>query len=72
MAYKDKKRMYEYNNALNRQNYDRIGLMVPKGQKATIQASAERDRQSVNAYIQAAIAAYEKARQSAGNDAGSD
>ena len=36
-------------------NYDRINLTVPKGKKDTIQAHAEAQGQSVNAYINAAI-----------------
>lgn len=36
--------------------YDRINLTVPKGQKAEIQAVAERNNESVNEYIKKAIA----------------
>lgn len=35
--------------------YDRINLTVPKGKKDTIQAHAEAQGQSVNAYINTAI-----------------
>ena len=36
-------------------NYDRINLTVPKGTKAEIQAHAQRQGESVNAYITRAI-----------------
>ena len=36
-------------------NYDRMELTVPKGRKAIIQAHAEAQGQSTNAYINAAI-----------------
>lgn len=35
--------------------YDRINLTVPKGQKEVIQAAAQAQGESVNAYIQKAI-----------------
>ena len=38
-----------------REKYDRIGLTVPKGQKATIEAAAIAAGESVNQYAQAAI-----------------
>lgn len=57
MAFKDKARMIKYNNQFSRENYDRIGLMVPKGQKDAIKAAAASKNQSVNQYIQNAVAA---------------
>ena len=47
-------------------NYDRINLTVPKGKKDTIQAYAEAQGQSVNAYINAAID-EKMAREAAGS-----
>ena len=38
-------------------NYDRLELSVPKGEKATIQQAAKQAGQSVNAYINALIQA---------------
>ena len=35
--------------------YDRINLTVPKGERDTIKAAADKDGQSVNAYILQAI-----------------
>ena len=41
----------EYDNKYQRDNYDRIAVSVPKGQRAIIQAHAKAKGQSVNAYI---------------------
>lgn len=56
MAYKDKSKKTAYQNEFIKQAYDRINLTVPKGQKEVIQAAAERAGESVNAYINPAIA----------------
>lgn len=56
MAYKDKAKKTAYQNEFIKQAYDRINLTVPKGQKEIIQAAAERAGESVNAYINTAIA----------------
>ena len=42
-------------NKYKKSNYDRIELVVPKGNKETIRAVAETHSQSINAYISAAI-----------------
>ncbi len=42
-------------NKYVKNNYDRINVTMPKGKKETIQAHAEAQGQSVNAYINAAI-----------------
>lgn len=55
MAYKDKSSAIRYNNEFNKKAYDRINLTVPKGQKEAIQAAAQAARESVNAYIFAAV-----------------
>jgi predicted HicB family RNase H-like nuclease len=47
----------KWNDANMKDRYDRIQLIVPKGQKAVIQAAAERHGQSVNGYITSLIAA---------------
>lgn len=44
-------------NRYNSKAYDRIGVMVPKGQKATIEAAAAGSGESVNMFIQKAILA---------------
>lgn len=43
-------------NAWNAKTYDRINLTVPKGQKETIQAHAAAHGESVNGFINRAIA----------------
>ena len=40
-----------YNNQFNANAYDRIAVVVPKGQKEAIKARAESQGESVNAYI---------------------
>lgn len=42
-------------NKWNKENYDRIEIIVPKGQKDTIKAHAEARGESVNAFINRAI-----------------
>ena len=42
-------------NKYVKNNYDRINVTMPKGKKDIIQAHAEAQGQSVNAYINAAI-----------------
>ena len=42
-------------NAWNARNYDRINLIVKKGQKQVIQAHAEQTGESVNGFINRAI-----------------
>ena len=56
MAYKNKSDAIKYNNDFIKQAYDRINLTVEKGQKEVIRAAAERAGESVNAYINVAIA----------------
>lgn len=43
-------------NRYNAKAYDRIALVVPKGQKDIIKAHAEAHGESVNGFIQRAIA----------------
>ena len=40
-----------YKNKFIAENYDRINLTIPKGQKEAIKARAESQGESVNAYI---------------------
>ncbi len=47
----------KYTNDYNRQNYDRIALMAPKGRKDEIKAAAKAAGMSMNEYILAAVAA---------------
>lgn len=57
MAYKDKSQAVKYQNEFNKQAYDRITIMLPKGGKDELQAAAARAGQSVNVYVKQAIAA---------------
>lgn len=50
------KARHKANEKWNAKAYDEIKVRVPKGQKEVIQSAAERAGESVNAYINAAIA----------------
>jgi len=56
MAYKDKANAIKYNNDYNARAYDRINLIVPKGDKALIKARADALGESINGYINILIA----------------
>ena len=52
------KKVYEkvsYNREYNEKNYDRIGVMVPKGERERIREAANKVGMSVNAFIVNAI-----------------
>lgn len=54
----DKKKEFDqiaYQNDFIRNNYDRINLTVPKGEKQLIEAHAKAHGESTNAFIQRAI-----------------
>lgn len=51
MAYKKTDKLIKYNNQFNKDNYDRISLMIPKGKKELIQLCAKVDGESVNGFI---------------------
>lgn len=55
MTRTDKSKTYTYNNDFNRENYDRISLMLPKGKKDIIKIKAQENGESVNAFINRAI-----------------
>lgn len=48
----------EYKNSYNKQAYDRIGLMVPKGTKEIWKGHAEKCGFSMNAFIIQAVEDY--------------
>ena len=56
MAYKDKAEIIKYNNGYNARAYDRINLMVPKGDKEIVKARAAELGDSINGYINKLIA----------------
>lgn len=45
----------KYQNDFNKQNYDRISVLVPKGEKETIRQKAQAEGLSVNRFIYNAI-----------------
>lgn len=51
------KRKAEWQNNYIRRAYDRVNLLLPKGQKEAVQAAASRAGKTTNKYIQDAIAA---------------
>ena len=55
MSYKDKKDAIRYNNNYNKDNYDRISLIVPKGKREIIRYTAEQLGESANTFINRAI-----------------
>lgn len=55
MSYKDKQQMYDYNNAFQREKYDVLRVLAPKGDGAGIKAAAAKAGQSVSAYILQAV-----------------
>ena len=42
-------------NRYNLKAYDRLAITIPKGQKATIQAAADQEGESINGYVNKAI-----------------
>ncbi len=55
MSYKKTDKLIKYNNEYNKQNYDRISLMLPKGKKNLIQQAAKVQGISTNQFINAQI-----------------
>ena len=50
----------EYKNQFNREKYDRIGLMLPKGKGEEWKAEAKERGLSINALVQKAMDSYLK------------
>ena len=57
MTYKKTDKLIAYNNDYNRDNYDRISLMVEKGKKDRIKTAATLTGESVNSFINRLIQA---------------
>ena len=55
MAFKKKEDATAYQNKYIAKTYDRINLVVPKGEKARIKSHADECGESVNAFINRAI-----------------
>lgn len=49
------KKSTAYKNRYNQQNYDSLRIVVPAGQKATVEAAAAAVGESVNKYTQKAL-----------------
>lgn len=45
----------DYQNEYKRKNYDRMELLVPKGEKAIIKEVAQSVNQSVNEFVHSAV-----------------
>lgn len=56
----NEKELEIYRNEYNRQKYDRIGLMLPKGMGEEWKAEAKRRNQSLNAFVIEAVKNYIK------------
>lgn len=55
MAEKKKFDKVAYNNEFNRQKYDRLYIMIHKGEKDRLKAHAESHGESLNEFIKRAI-----------------
>ena len=44
-------------NKYNAENYDSLRIVIPKGQKAAVQAAAAREGESINSYTNKALLA---------------
>ena len=51
MAYRNKSDAVKYNNEYNAKKYDRITIVVSKGNKEVIQTAAKDNGESVNGFI---------------------
>ena len=51
MAYKDKSALYQYNNAYTARSYDKVTVLLPKGDRARIAAYARELGMTTSAYI---------------------
>ncbi len=51
------KKQTEWTRTYNEKAYDRLAITIPKGQKATIQAAADQEGESINGYVNKAILA---------------
>ncbi len=52
---KNSKARIEANKRYNDKAYDRISIIIPKGQKEIIDAHAKKQGESINAYVNRAI-----------------
>lgn len=52
---KSQRKFTAYKNQFNRDRYDRLGIMVPKGQKSIINEHAEKHGEKINTFVNRAI-----------------
>ena len=57
----DKAKATAYKNSFNAEKYDRVGLMLKKGTKQSLQDVAKEKGESINGYIKNAVQARFKA-----------
>lgn len=51
MAYKDKSALYQYNNAYTARSYDKVTVLLPKGEREKTTAHARELGMTTSAYI---------------------
>lgn len=51
MAYKDKATLYQYNNSYTARSYDKVTVLLPKGEREMIAAHAREMGMTTSAYI---------------------
>ena len=51
------KKQTEWTRAYNERAYDRLAITIPKGQRAAVQAAAEKDGESINGFVGKALLA---------------
>lgn len=52
------KKSTAYKNRYTQENYDRLQIVVPKGQKSTVEAFAKQHEDSINGVTNKALLAY--------------
>ena len=55
MAYKDAEKRNEYNNNFIKENYDRVNLTLPKGQKDVLKELLKKRGKTVNGFLQEVV-----------------
>lgn len=51
MAYKDKEALYRYNNGYTARSYDKVTVLLPKGERERVAAHARELGMTTSAYI---------------------
>jgi uncharacterized protein (DUF1778 family) len=45
----------DYKRSFNERKYERLSITIPKGQKAAVQAAADKESESINGFVNKAI-----------------